>query len=413
MILCARSDAGTSALTTADAPELALLLACSRVRISQEDERAIRLLLQAGIDWTAFARRAIEHGLACLAGKSLASAAPDLVPDDILDAFSALITHASRANTTAFDELTRIIEALRKVGIDAIPLKGPTLAIQAYGDIGLRSFRDMDFLIRDADLKPAVMLLNDLGYDRDQPLTETQIENIQRLNGQDFLFSRATGIVFEPHTRLTPIKMALDIDYAGLWRRAYRTILNGRQFLVLSPEDTFVVLAIHGGKEMWWNLKWPCDIAAFIESHPDLDWTAVMERARAQGCLRMVLLATAMAQKHFQSKIPDAISGAQRADPVIDPMVGRVAANWSAEQLTGPPTHKTISWDRFLLHDRNWQRALYVTRTLFLPGPHHVAAIPLPCGLLGYVPVKLAHDLIALPLWRVWRNGRRKAALLN
>ena len=66
-----------------------LLLACARVLTTQEDEAAIRQMLDEGIDWTLFARKAIDHGLAGLAGHTLARVAPDMVPDDILDAFRA------------------------------------------------------------------------------------------------------------------------------------------------------------------------------------------------------------------------------------------------------------------------------------------------------------------------------------
>jgi predicted O-linked N-acetylglucosamine transferase (SPINDLY family) len=47
----------------------------------------------------------------------------------------------------------------------------------------------------------------------------------------------------------------------------------------------------------------------------------------------------------------------------------------------------------------------YVAQCVFLPGPDLVASIPLPRHLgFAYVPIKLAHDLVALPLWQAfWR----------
>jgi len=46
-----------------------------------------------------------------------------------------------------------------------------------------------------------------------------------------------------------------------------------------------------------------------------------------------------------------------------------------------------------------------VAQCVFLPGPDLVASIPLPRHLgFAYVPIKLAHDLVALPLWQAfWR----------
>lgn len=72
-------------------PELGLLLACATVFPRREDEDAIRQMLAEGIDWTLFARKAIDHDLACLAGHTLAHVAPEMVPDDVLDALRIIV----------------------------------------------------------------------------------------------------------------------------------------------------------------------------------------------------------------------------------------------------------------------------------------------------------------------------------
>jgi protein O-GlcNAc transferase len=395
-------------------PELRLLFACARVLTTEQDEAAIREMLVDDIDWALFARKATDHGLAGLAGHTLARVAPGMVPDDILEAFRAIIDHTSRKNRALFDELAGVIEALAKVGVEAIPIKGPILAIQAFGDLGLRVFNDLDFLIRDPDIAPTITALRSLGYERKGRLTAAQFELIHRLQGQEIVFKQAAGTAVEPHTRLTSIKMALDIDYAGLWRRAQRIDFNGRTMLTLAPEDDLLILAIHGGKEMWWNIKWACDVAAFIGSHPTLDWNAIAERARAQGCLRMVLLATSLARTYFNAAVPAAIAAAERADPSIEPMVGRIMAHWQSDVPIGPPSNKTLSMDRMRLHDGAVRQARYMARTLFLPGPHHVASMPLPSGLsFAYVPIKIAHDIIALPAWRAYRQVLTQAGRLQ
>ena len=166
----------------------------------------------------------------------------------------------------------------------------------------------MDFLVRDEDLAKTIATLHSLGYQRRGELTDAQFALIHRLQGQEIIFRESSGTAVEPHTRLIPLKMALDIDYAGLWRRAQRTSVNGHTFLTPAPEDGLLLLAIHGGKEMWQKLKWACDLAGFVGSFPDLDWAAVAERARAQGCLRILLLATSLGRKYFNATIPDAIT---------------------------------------------------------------------------------------------------------
>ena len=171
-------------------------------------------------------------------------------------------------------------------------------------------FRDLDLLIRESDMSAAMAILATLGYERADALAEPQR---QRLRGQETVFKKTLEISVSIHTRLTPTDTALDIDYAGLWRWARRTEIYGRSILTLAPEDDFLVLAIHGGQEMRWNIERACDVAAFIGSHANLDWIALVERARAQGCLRMVLLATSLARNYFNSAAPDAIAVTERA----------------------------------------------------------------------------------------------------
>jgi predicted O-linked N-acetylglucosamine transferase (SPINDLY family) len=394
-------------------PELLLLLACAKPYPGREDEAAIRQLLEIGIDWSTFARKAVDHGLASLVGHTLARVAADLVPEDILAAFRTNVDETRKRNRLLLDELARLLGALSDRRITAIPFKGPVLAVQAYGDVGLRVFTDLDFLVHDRDLDSSVTALLELGYERKDALTKAQVRAIQRLQGQDFVFNRATDIGVEPHTRLTPSKMALDIDYAGLWSRAQPRDVDGRSMLTLAPEDDLLVLAIHGGKEMWWSIKWAADVAAFIGSHPQLDWSAALARAREQGCVRMLLLAASLARTYFQAAVPAPIIAAECIDPAIGPMVERIVAGWEASEPLGAPSNKTLSMDRLRLHDGILRRTRYWARTVFLSYPGHVASLPLPAGLsFAYAPIKIAHDGIALPLWRGYQQALMGAGRL-
>ncbi len=200
--------------------------------------------------------------------------------------------------------------------------------------------------------------------------------------------------------------MALDIDYGGLWHRAQKVNLDGHTFLTLAPEDDLLLLAIHGGKEMWWKLKWVQDIAAFVASHPDLDWSAVAERARAQGCLRMLLLATSLAREYFSATVPNGIVAAELNDRAIEPMVRRIVERWQTDEPGASPDNKSVSMERLQLHDGIIRQVRYVARTMLLPSPRHVVSVCLPPDLeFAYIPIKLTHDLLALPIWKALRHA--------
>jgi predicted O-linked N-acetylglucosamine transferase (SPINDLY family) len=390
--------------------DMRLLTACARVITSKGDEAAIRRMLVEDVDWGLVARKAIAYGLDGLVGNTLIRVAPDMVPEDVLDSFRANMDQKRRHNRRLFEQLAGVIDVLISDGVEAMPLDGPVFIIEAYGDLGFRECRGMHFLIRDSDLASAIVTLRRAGYVRQGQLTAGQFELIHRLQGHEVIINQAARTAIVLHTRLIPSKMALDIDYAAFWQRARRPILESRSILMAAPEDDFSIAAILSSKEMWGNIRLACDAAAFIASHPQLDWIALAERAHAQGCLRIVLVATALARKYFDAAVPDGIVAAEVADPNIESMVGRIAARWQADDATGQQSDGIPAMDRARLHDGIARQARYAARTVLLPKPHHVSLVPLPRGLpFAYVPIKIAHDAVALPLWRAYKMIRARA----
>src|ERR1700690_857843 len=114
--------------------ELQLLLACARVATSPEQDASIRGLLVDGVDWTALTQKAFDHGLVALVGQHLIRVASDLIPEDILDAYRAFSERTRRQNLALFEAFACIAEALALQRVNIIPIKGPTLALDAYGD---------------------------------------------------------------------------------------------------------------------------------------------------------------------------------------------------------------------------------------------------------------------------------------
>jgi len=317
--------------------EFRLLLACARAHPTPEDEAEMRAMLIDGVDWTRFARTAIERGLASLAGRALIRVASDLVTHDILDAFRTTIDRARQRNLALLDAHLGMVDALTKAGMEAIPFNGPVLAIEAYSDLGLRRLSGhLDLFIRATDLAPSISCIRSLGYERERPSTVAQSAPMDGLECQKTIFRDADGSAVTLYTRLTPMITTLDLDDGGLWRRAQPKILNGRTVLTLAPEDALLLLAVRGGKETWQNIRRACDIVAFIGSHPGLAWSVALERARAQCCRRMFLLASSLARTVFGSAVPAAIAAAERADPAIEPTIGRIVASWQ----TGKPIER-------------------------------------------------------------------------
>ena len=373
-------------------PELNLLVSCARTRTTPSIEVLIGRYLEGSIDWKLFTELATRHGLAGLAGETLLHIASGRVPEDVLQDLQTGTVQVRRRNIDLLDELGRIVGLLRDEGIDAIPFSGPILGSRAYGDIGLRPFGHVDFLVRDSDMAATISILHNEGYASRTRLTEVQSQLIRRLEGREQL-SRKT-INLWVHTRLTPLSWPVDIDYTALWRRAVRTVVSGREFLVLSPEDELINSAINRGRPGWRNLKPVCDIAALVQSNPLLDWQAMMELARKQGCRRRVMAALRLARIYFGAVIPEWLAAAAENDVVLQKLDRRITASWSADEPAGPAKPRNVWIGTWSLHDGAVGRLRYMAANAVLPKPHHVASVSLPRTFgFAYAGLKLLHDI--------------------
>lgn len=381
--------------------ELRLLLACSLTGTDRERQAAIQELLSDGIDWTLFAKKAVAHGLTSSAAYTLARVAPDQLPGDILEAFHAVIDETARRSRALFDELGRLVEALANNGVEAIPLRGPALAIQAYGGLGRRDVGKLEYLVHDADITTALAALRQLDYERD-----ARLDSSHRIEGHVALFGRSSGTLVVLRTRLSSPSMVFDIDYPALWRRAERAELSGKTLLMLAPEDGLHHLALHGGARMWWKLKWSFDLAVFVASYPKLDWILAVECARAQGHLRALLLAMALAGKYLHLPVPAAIVRTESADAIIGPMVRRIVESWQSDNPVISRSGNSLSMDGLRLQDGIVRRVRCVARTVLSsrrrapPLPRSDDARP------ASIPIRLIHDVLVYPLSNAYRRMR-------
>lgn len=390
--------------------EARFLLAASRVAL--DDEAQAALLSGIGdLDWGALVRLAHGHGVTALLCRSLLALRPGVVPDDMLSASRALLEQRRADNAALLEQLVGILSNLRRAGVDAIPFKGPMLALRAYGDLGLRSFADLDFLIRPSKIQACMDCLGELGYRQTDRLTPRQWRAFYSYCGQDILFG--PGAPVEPHWEFAPRTLSIDIDYPALWSRARLRAQDGTEVLAMAPEDELTSLCLHGAKERWTRLKWVADVAEFVRQQPDLDWDAVVTRSQEQGVQRIVGLGLSLGRGLLGMPLPANVGQWMEKDGF--------AADWGRRLVQGffGPRETTASifelsrfhWD---LRERLPDRFRYACRTLTQPRLQHFGSIAIPDGVFFlYVPYKLGHDYLALPVWRWWKQLRREGAAGN
>lgn len=384
--------------------ENSVLLAACRINPGASFEQLLENLPKA-FDWEILVNNAFAHGVSGLLCNSLLLVPQSLVPESMRHASREHLKQLEEKNQQQADQLTFILGELNLVNIKAIPFKGPTLAMSAYGQLNLRTFRDLDFLISEKDIQPCIDKLRALGYTNERNLTPRQWLEFVGYNGEEILFG--PGLPLEPHWAFSPRMLAQKVDYEGVWRRAEERIFNLQPILGLSPEDELLVLCIHGCKEGWSKLKWVVDASEFIRSHPALDWELLIDRATAQGLARIVRIGLLISQRLVQVKIPDKINKWIENDRRANRMAMQLANDFFNINKKKPDSWK-FSVFHWSMREKLSDRLRYFIRAISQPLVPHFSVIAFPDSLFFlYRPYRLFHDIIAIPAWKMIKKLRK------
>ena len=390
-------------------PVQAALLATARPPAAAGADPAALAATLSGFnetDWSALIEHALAHGSASLLCRHLLAVGAELLPADVATACTTYLAARESVAADAVAQLAFVRDTLAADGINALPFKGPVLALQAYGDPAMREYHDLDILIRREHLSGALATLHDLGYRSDAivGLRARRIADYYWYNGHDILFG-SEGLPLEPHWALSPRTFCAELDTGPIFDRAITIeTAQGRRFACFAPEDTLLAAAAHGGKEQWSRLVWAADIAALLHAYPVIDWTAILARAKQAGCLRMTLLAAELASELLEAHLPDHVRAAVARDPVVARLVERVRARLFTDTET--PSVFTLTRFRWNARERLGDRVRYASRTLLTARVPHFRTVDLPDRLSFLYPaVRLGHDFVALPVWKALRSA--------
>lgn len=358
-------------------------------------------------DWPAVFRLALEHRILPLVSVRLKEP-PDLLEPEPGRRLEELFRGQARRSLLLAAELVRIVSLLEARGIPVLCLKGPALAQAAYGDLLMRQFTDLDFLVPPSYVQPAAAALQEAGFARLVPLTDKEERvHLQREDELTFrLNARGYSIDIHWAASVGPAYPALPVE--ELFARRGRTQVLDRRLRVLAPEDQVLYLCLHSTRHLWERLQFICDLAAVLKSQREWDWSALVHRAAAAGSRRILLLGLAIVDDvtgtNFAAKVPrnaglDQVASLRRL--VTDDLLWGGAAGLPAG---------SIGRERFRLQtlDGTRDRIRYLCGRLFLPTVEDVQAVPLPGFLqpLHHVirPWRLAAGAVR---WRA-RTGRRE-----
>jgi len=311
-------------------PEQELLFWSIRVDHSK-DKRAAEIL-SAGIDWNYVRETAIQHGIIPLLYKRLKEEMSDFVPPKELEELRTLFMANAVRNLRMTQLLIKVLDLLADSGIQAIPFKGPVLAVQAYGDLSMRSFNDLDILIKKTDFDLVYDILIKNGYDPEF-MIDSRVKKQIILRKKDMSFS-GHGIFLEIHLEIFERYLSVSLNPVKLWDMSYFIYLNGYKIKTILPEDLLIILCIHATKHYWDQLKWLADISQLIEHTSTINWARIFKQCDELGLKRIIILNLLLIKENCGLKLdPDIISLFGSDEDIIDLEKPKNFFNQDSEKL--------------------------------------------------------------------------------
>src|SRR6266481_4383826 len=309
--------------------EWAALLECASPAC---DPRRLADLLRS-VDWARLLALAEEHGVEGHLATSFRLLEGTLVPPEMRQKLAERKRVQTFFTLRLNAELFRLLEQFRAHGIGAVAIKGPVLAVQAYGDPAMRSYGDLDLLVPQQDIRRATELMSAGGF---LPVVSLSAIDAGKIPGQ-YLFSKPDSkLLVELHNDFTLRYFPRRLPLTEFFARQIRVQVDGHEIPALSVEDELVLICVHGAKHFWERLMWIADVAALVSRQTGIDWQRVADSASAVKAERMLHTGLRLASDLLKARLPDKVLAMVQADAVSARLVERTL-KWLPAAGSAPP----------------------------------------------------------------------------
>ena len=265
-------------------------------------------------DWDKLFRLAHIHSVAGILGNMAMS--HDLCADEKNAAFAREIcmsTIAGFAHRGALADL--FLERLAENGMDHIVMKGYVLK-DLYPVPELRTYGDIDIVIRPEDRKKCHELMLSLGYP-----VKTDWEPVYSYKRPDEFY--------EIHTELVEVDVSEKADYRAYFRDPWRyAVPEGNHRYQLKPEFHFLYLLVHLAKHIKGSgagIRLYLDLAAFIRYFGDApDWNRVAGELDTLGLTDFAAVVLAFVERYFGIACPMALPAVE--DGLVEELAARTVS---------------------------------------------------------------------------------------
>ena len=376
------------------APELGALFACARAVVDPRNLADLRTALAACPSAEKLRQAAMAHGMLGHLHR-LATACEAGVDSALLHQLGEVQRRLARRNLRQTGRLLLLLDQLRDVGVEAMPYKGPVWAEALYGDIALRTWSDIDLLVRHEQVPLVREMLLAFGFEDGCRFNTKLLSRKRRGWGEIGLSLAEVQFHLDVHWEISVGVGARSLDSEQVFSRAAHRTLLGREVLAPSAVDRLLIICASGTRDRWGTIEKLLGLAMQVRDVPPEIWPQMMAAAHDAGCERRVAIAVAHVGRVFELPLPPAVAAVMADDSRARSLVRtlRPGALEEGPPWRNRPTLEHLFW-KFATEDSALAGLGHASVRLFRSGPEDWEWVTLPrfAGWLYPVlrPVRLA-----------------------
>jgi len=210
----------------------------------------------------------------------------NLPPDPLMNKLKGIYRYTWAKNQQIFSVLKPIFTTLSQAKIPMMFLKGASLSLKNYDNIGLRPMVDLDLLIEEKHAIKTIKI-----FHKNQWKRNYLVQKVYR-------YSPSFLQVFSAMSFISPDNIECDLHWrvplyeknqkkgieAELWRHSESIKWNGIEFSTPSSTEQLLHVCIHG---MEYNevptIRWVADAMTILKTNPHIDWNHLEKIAFHHG----------------------------------------------------------------------------------------------------------------------------------
>lgn len=364
--------------------ELQLLLAI----IGQEHnkEKAAELIAAyPSLDWVVFLKLVRHHRVFPLVFDNIMREKERTYPAYVIQALHQDYMRNTIKMLQLSAELTAICDCFHYEEVRSLILKGPVIAEHLYGNLALRTSKDLDILVAEEDMDQAGRVLRRLGFLLEPSQYDHHDPNW--IYHDQVYFHPEKMIEVELHWRLHS-DIFQEPDFNTLWERKRVSSIGSGSIYYLGQEDSALYLMVHGARHGWFRLRWLCDVDKLLGQ--GVEWSKLYNLQEQYGGQAVVGQAIQIANEllgmpvYGEMKIYMENSGSKRLAYAAKRLIASIQ-----DEDDVKPVLDSMLYRKYILSLKSTSQKWRYMRGLFYANKADMAVLPLPKGLrLLYFPIR-------------------------